>query len=301
MGTSKNEKSYKIGLICVIACQVIWGFLPIFWQAIKPIDSWIIILYRIVTMFIYSFAAAMFTHSWSEIVAPLKNKKMMLKCFVAGIFLTLNWSMYIWAINSERVIQTAIGYYIEPLVICAFGIVIFKEKITKYNATAMGLALGAVLVILFHFGQLPIVALWLALTWAIYSAIKKTSELPVLISLTYETVVFAVVALIGIIYFEINGMGGLSYQMPIKSGLLFLSGLVTVIPIGLFGVSAKNVPLVVIGLVQYLSPTITLVCGVYLFKEPIDPVEMVAFGIIWLGLAFFTVGEFKNSKSKGAE
>lgn len=289
-----KTKDYKLGVICVLACQVMWGFLPLFWDAINPIDSKIIILYRILTMFVYTFIAARFSYSWKEIWGPFKERKIRLKYLASGAVLTANWSIYIWAVTSGRVVQSAIGYYIEPLVICLFGIVIFKEKLTKYNGVAMGLALVAVITMLFYYKQLPGVALGLALTWATYSAIKKTSELPATIALVYETFPFAIIATVVIVILEINGMGGLAYGLPGKYAMLFLTGLVTVIPVGLFGVAAPKVSLFLVGLFQYISPTITLICGVTLMGESVEPVQIVAFGIIWIGLAFFTYGEIKE-------
>ena len=293
-----QNKDYKTGLLCILFCQLWWGFFPIYWQALIPIESWKLMLYRVFTMFVFSYAIARFRYSREEILEPMKDKTFLKHSVFAGLVLTANWSIYVWALTSERVIQTAIGYYIEPLVICAVGIIFFKEKLTKHNLTAMIFALVAILIMLVHYGQLPGVAIGLAGTWAMYSAIKKASDRPVLIALVYETSVYAVIALVGIIYTESTGIGVLAMNLPGKYVLMLFSGLATVIPVGLFGVSAKKVPLVVIGLLQYISPTITLLLGVFAFKEPIDKVQIISFVIIWIGLAIFTVGEFKRVASK---
>lgn len=290
---TKNSE-YKLGVICVLFCQLWWGLCPIFWEALKPIDAKVIIVYRIFTMFVFSIAAARMKYSWKAIFSPLRDRKTRIKYFTAGIILATNWSIYVWAMVSERVIQSTIGYYIEPLVICLFGVVIFGEKMTKYNIVAMSFAAIAVVIILLHYGQLPGTALSLAGTWAVYSAIKKTSELPVLISLVYETMILGILAIIVILYMETHGIGGLSYNEPVKFGMLFLTGLITVIPIGLFGVCATKIPLYLIGLFQYVSPTITLLCGIFLFKEGVDKTQIIAFSIIWIGLIIFSIGEFKN-------
>ncbi len=168
----KKSNDYRTGLICVLACQLFWGFCPIYWQALVPIPSWIIILYRMVTMFVYSYIAARLRYSREEIWAPLKEKGVLTRYLAAGLLLTANWSTYIWAMTTGHMIQASIGYYIEPIVICLFGAVLFKEKFNRYNATAMGLALIALTVMLIHYGQIPGVALGLASTWACYSAIK---------------------------------------------------------------------------------------------------------------------------------
>ena len=292
---NKNS-DYRNGIICVLACQLIWGFLPVYWQALVPIPSWIIILYRMTTMFIYSYIAARMRYTKEEIWGPLKEKGAVKRYLIAGALLTANWSIYIWAMTTGHMIQSSIGYYIEPIVICLFGVVIFKEKFTKYNATAMALATIALVVMLIHYRQLPGVALGLAFTWATYSAIKKSSKNPPVIELVYETMFYAVFAVIGILVIETRGIGALNLGVPGKYALMFLSGLVTLIPIALFGSAAKKVSLFIIGLTQYISPSITLLLGIFVYKEPIDRVQLLSFAVIWIGLVFFTYGEYKSHK-----
>ncbi len=291
-----TNRAYKIGLICVLASQLIWGFLPAYWQALVPIPSWIIILYRMTTMFIYSYIAARLRYTKEEIWTPLKEKGAVVRYLIAGALLTANWSIYIWAMTTGHMIQSSIGYYLEPIVICLFGVVIFKEKFTRYNLTAVVFAAVALIVMLIHYGQLPGVALGLAFTWATYSAIKKSSKNPPLVELVYETMFYAVFAVIGILVIETKGIGALSLGVPGKYALMFLSGLVTLIPIALFGSAAKKVSLFIIGLTQYISPSITLLLGIFVYKEPIDRVQLLSFAVIWIGLIFFTYGEYKSHK-----
>ena len=293
-----NNSDYRTGLICVLACQLIWGFLPAYWQALVPIPSWIIILYRMTTMFVYSYIAARLRYTKEEIWNPLKEKGAVRRYLIAGALLTANWSIYIWAMTTGHMIQSSIGYYLEPIVICLFGVVIFKEKFTTYNAMAMAFAAIALVVMLIHYGQLPGVALGLAFTWATYSAIKKSSKNPPVIELVYETMFYAVFAVIGILVIETRGIGALSFGVPGKYALMFLSGLVTLIPIALFGNAAKKVSLFIIGLTQYISPSITLLLGIFAYNEPIDRVQLISFAVIWIGLIFFTYGEYKNNKER---
>ncbi len=294
----ENKSEYKKGLLCILLCQLIWGLCPIYWQSLEPIPSHIIILYRIVTMFVYAYIAARFRYSREEIWKPLREKSVRRKYFAAGLILTANWSIYIWAMTSERVIQSSIGYYIEPIVICAVGIFLFKEKVTRYNLTAMLMALAAVVIILIHYRQIPGVALGLAGTWATYSAIKKTSDKPAILTMVYETMIYACLALAAIIFLECSGRGAIGTVPYGKYALMFLSGLVTLIPVSLFSASANKVPLFIIGLAQYISPSITLILGIFVFKEPIDMTQIIAFCIIWAGLVFFSIGEFKNSRKQ---
>ena len=293
-----DNRDYRTGILCILGCQLMWGFLPIYWQSLEPIESRVIILYRIVTMFVFSYVAARSRYSREEIWGPLRDKAVRRKYFLAGLILTVNWSLYIWAMTSEHVIQASIGYYIEPLMICAVGAIAFKEKLNAHSVIAMCFALAAIILILVHVGQLPLVGLGLASTWAIYSAIKKTAEQPALLSQVFETMPYAVISIFAIIYIECRGIGGLSYGVPGKYAMMFLSGLLTLMPMTLFAMAARKVTLLVIGLTQYISPTISLLLGIFLFKEPIDRTQIIAFIIIWTGLAIFTYGEIRGSNKE---
>lgn len=238
---------------------------------------------------------------WLErIKAPLSVKGAKGKYFLAGVMITLCWSIYIWAVNADMVIQTCIGYYIEPLMVSLFGVFIFKEKLTKYKTVALFMALMGVLVILIYFHRVPLVALSLALTFSIYAAMKKSFHIEPLLSLLYETMFLVPIAVAVIIYLEWTGQGALGVGTPAQYGLLLCSGLFTAIPLGLFAVAANKITLVSLGLMEYIAPTITLFIGIYLFKEPFDLVQFLAFVLIWIGLGIFTYGELRGyQKNRG--
>lgn len=300
MESSTKEQNFRLGLTGALACQLIWGFLPIFWQSLKPINCWVIILYRIFTMAVYSLICARFKYTFKQIFEPLKDHAVRRKYFSAGLILTINWSIYIYAINTEHVIQSTIGYYIEPLVVCLFGIVLFKEELNRYNLAAMILALSAVALILIHFHQVPMIALGLALSFSTYSAIKKTARVEPLLAIVYETLLYGPLALIGIIIVESKGLGAIGLASNMQLLGILITGLVTWLPMFLFGIAAKHIPLILVGLLQYISPTITLALGILLFKEAIDFYEIIAFGIIWLGLIIYTLGGIKSIKKNRA-
>jgi len=290
----RESRDYKVGRLCVLGCQLLWGFLPIYWHMLRPINSWIIILYRIVLVFAYAYLVAGFKYGFRHLLKPLRDKKTRRTYMLASLFITANWSTYIWAVNADYVIQTTIGYYIEPLMICAIGIIVFKEKLNIYNSIAMGLACISVGIILIHFGQLPWIGLALALTFSVYSAIKKTVKQPAVVSMVFETIWFAPIALIAIIYLETHGMGALAEGSTSKYLLLYLCGIVTLLPMSLFAHAATRVSLFFIGICQYISPTISLICAVKMFGEDMDQVQLICFAIIWLGLSIFSYGEIKN-------
>lgn len=293
-----NAKSdYKKGMLAVIVSMLIWGVLPVYWQALRPISSWVIILYRILLVFVYSLIFARTRYTFREIFAPLKDRRTRLTYFTAGAVVTVNWSIYIYAVNSNQIVQSSIGYYIEPLMICLVGIVFFKEKLTKFNLPAMLMALAAVILLLVHFGELPSIALLLAITFSAYTAIKKTARQPALVSLVFETMLFALPALGVIIYLEATGRGAISAAVsPGQYALLFACGLVTMTPLAMFAYGAQRCPMFHIGLSEYISPSISLVLSLVFLGESVDIVQIIGFATIWIGLVFFTYGEYKQLK-----
>lgn len=293
----KDTGNYRKGFAAVTGAMVLWGILPVYWKALIPINSWVIIIYRIFLVHVTALAFARIRYSWDEILRPLKeNRKVVFRLFCVGAVVTLNWSTYIWAVNAGFIIQTSIGYYIEPLVVCLFGMIIFREKLTSFRAAALILATGAMIVQLLHYRQPPVVALGLALSFAVYTALKKTVTLPPVISLVYETVLFAPFALGVIIYLEANGKGALGAGQPYQFVLLLLCGLLTVIPLGLFAFAAQRISMFALGLLEYLSPTISMFLGIFVYDEPFDRIILISFAIIWAGLVFFTAGEYREHR-----
>lgn len=296
----QTNKQYKIGMIAALACSILWGVLPIYWQALRPIESSVIIFYRIVLVGVVCFVASLFIYGWKRIKAPLARKGAKRKYFLAGLMITLNWSIYIWAVNENLVIQTCIGYYIEPLMVSLFGVFLFKEKLTKYKTSALIMALLGVVVILVYFHRVPLVALSLALTFSIYAAMKKSFQVEALLSLLYEIMFLVPISLAVIVYLEWTGHGAWGVGTPQQYALLLCSGLFTAIPLGLFAMAVNKVTLVTMGLIEYVAPSITLFIGIYIFKEAFDSVQFFAFVLIWIGLGVFTYGELHGyHKSRG--
>ena len=290
----EGKNTYKEGVLSAIICNVWWGIMPIYWQWLRPIDSTVIIFYRIFLVAVVSFLVAVWKYGLTESFAPLKNKKIVVRYLVAGIFITVNWSIYIWAVNADYVIQTCIGYYLEPLAICVFGLIIFKEKLNKYKLTAFIFAFVGVAVIIIYYGEFPLLAISLALTFSIYAAIKKNMSFPPILSLLYETIFLAPISLIVIIYMETTGHGALQVGETYKYFLLMFCGLFTAFPLGLFANAVNKINLFLIGLTNYISPTISLIIGIFLFKEPFDWIQLISFAIIWIGLMCFSIGEYKE-------
>jgi len=290
-----NEQ-YKQGMMSAIGCAVWWGIMPIYWQMLQPISSLVIIFYRILLVAVVCFIMALKFHGMAEIRRQFSQPGIKLRYFLAGILITANWSIYIWAVNADMVIQTCIGYYIEPLIVCIFGVVLFKEKLDKFKCIALSFAGVGVGVVIVHFHELPLVALGLGVTFALYAAMKKNYPMPPLLSLLFETIFLMPLALLVCIWLEVTGNGALAAADLSKYALLMLCGLFTAFPLSLFANAANKIDLFSLGLTEYIGPTITLFISIYMFKEPFDSIQLVAFAIIWVGLVFFSYGEFRKGK-----
>jgi chloramphenicol-sensitive protein RarD len=296
-----KSKEYEQGIAFAILCAILWGFLPIYWKALVPIDPLLILFYRIVLACGFSLILALYFYKWSGIVKPLKQKGILPTFFIAGILVSFNWGLYIWAVSNDHVIQACIGYYIEPLVVCIFGILFFHERMNRYKLVAFLLACLGVAVMLIYYKEVPVIALSLAVSFACYAAIKKKVRLDAVLALLYETMFLAPAALAAILYFELAGRGAAANAEPFQWGLLVFAGMFTATPLMLFSMAANRVSLITLGIMEYISPSITLLLGIFIFKEPFDKVQLATFAIIWAGLVVFTVGEIKESKERTAE
>lgn len=290
-----GKQNYKIGLLAALSCALIWGLLPIYWKLLIPIPSSVIILYRVSLAGIVCFIWAVIKYGWEEVKKPFKNRRLVMKYIVAGLIITGNWSIYIAAVNAGFIIQTGIGYYIEPLLVCAFGIVLFREQLTKYKAAAFSLAACAVFVLLIHYGEFPTIALGLAFTFAVYAAVKKTCHEPAVIALFYETVFLILPTTIAIVIIELKGGGAFSYGQPYQWVLIMFAGALTLIPLVFFGIAAKNLPLVSLGITEYIAPTMSIFIGLF-YGEELGLAQLVAFAFLAVALTIFTIGEYKEQK-----
>lgn len=315
MNVIDAKKEYREGLISALFCQVWWGIMPIYWHWLRPIGSDVIIFYRIFTVALVCAIIAVAKYGLPALINEMSDRKVVLKYIVAGALVSVNWSIYIWAVNADHVVQCCIGYYIEPVVICLFGTLIFKEKMGKMKITALVFAGAAVVYIIAYYREFPGIALSLAFTFSIYAAIKKDMHRPPMISLLFETVFFAPFALAVIFYLELTGSGALAAvgasvtnAAAVTTGtgemykffLMLLCGPFTALPLGLYANANNKVNMFLLGVTAYISTSISLALSIWVFKEPFDRGQLIAFVFIWVGLVFFTVGEYRAYRKLSA-
>ena len=228
-----ENKNYKNGLIYALSCAVIWGFLPIYWNGLKPISSLVVIFYRITLMTLTCLAIEFIkTRDFKKIFAPMfADRKKVWTYVIAGVLITTNWSIYIWAVQAGYVIQASMGYFLEPLLVCLLGMIIYKEKANKWKKISLCFALAGMLVMVIGYRELPLISLGLATTFGVYTAIKKRVDLPALQSLLYETIFIAPIALLVIFWMEGSGIGAVAIGSSGKFVLLLLAGIVSAVPL----------------------------------------------------------------------
>lgn len=295
---SSYKQKYYQGLLAAIFCSLIWGFLPIYWKSLRPISSEVIILYRVILMAVLCFIISTVFNGLKNTVTPIwRSPKLMITHFVSGILITANWSLYIWAVNANFVIQSCLGYFIEPLLVAALGLILFKEKLNKDKKIALTIAIIGLCVMLIGYKQLPLIALGLAGTFSVYAAIKRNVTISPIQSLFYETLFILPVALVVLIRLEMEGQGAFAQGINYKFILLMFSGILTALPLGLFSFAATRVSMVTLGISEYISQTISLILGIFVFLEPFDIIQFVSFLFIWIALVFFTKGEIKDANN----
>lgn len=298
---SKRVKDYEQGVAFATLCYVMWGILPIYWKALDPINPILIMFYRLAMSFVFVLIIAVIFYKPKEIIAPIREKGAIVSFIVSGILISFNWGVYIWAVSNGHILQASMGYYINPLITVVFGVLFFREKLNAYKKAALLMAFAGVLVMLIGYGKLPIVALSLAFSFACYGLIKKKRKANAILALLYETVFLTPFVLIAISYMEIHRMGLLYNGTTIHFVLIALAGAVTAIPLLLFAAAANRVDLTTIGFIQYVSPTISLLLGVFVYHETLDPVKIITFVFIWLALAIYIYSELRGKSEKEIE
>jgi chloramphenicol-sensitive protein RarD len=285
------------GAAFIAASYALWGILPVYWKVLDHVPAPQVLGHRIIWSVVFLALLMVAGGRWGRFRYELKEisqqPKKILGIILAAITLNINWFIYIWAIINDHVIQTSLGYYINPLVSVVFGLLVLKEKMNVWQYAAFFLALAAVINLGWHFGSIPWISLSLAVTFALYGLIKKMVGAGAITGLTLETMVTVIPALIYILYMQQTGQGALSVYSPLTSLLLVGAGVVTAVPLLLFSYGTLNLSLVIAGFFQYISPTLTLLLGIFVYHEKFTPTHLISFSLIWMGLAIFTLSQIR--------
>ena len=278
----------KKGLLFVFGAYALWGFFPIYFKFLQEAPAIQIMAHRVSWSFIFLMILIALRKDLRKIIKSL-NTKIIIIYGVAGTLLAVNWLTYVWGVNAGFVVETSLGYFINPLVSVVLGVVFLKERLRKLQWIPVALATIGVVYLTVEHGSLPWIALVLAFSFGTYGLFKKIAPLPSLHGLTVETGAIFLPAVIFLILMEVNGTGAFGHASSLTTFLLMLSGIITAVPLILFASGALLVPLTTIGILQYIAPTIQFLIGVFIYDEPFNTSQLIGFSIVWLALIIFTV------------
>ena len=293
--TPAQEERY--GVINGMTAYFMWGLMPLYWPYLKPASAIEILAHRIIWSLVFVVILVQLGRHWPTTKQVLRNKNLALLVSAASVLVVANWGIYIWAVNANHVVETSLGYFINPLVSVVLGIVFFGERLRTAQKVAVAVATFAVLLLTFDYGRLPWIALGLAGTFGAYGALKKKIDMPAVPGLLVESVLVTPFALGYLIWLYTNRSGSLLDSPSIMSLALF-SGILTALPLIFFGAAAIRVPLVWMGVMQYIAPTIQFTIGITVFNEELSTTKVIGFLIVWLALVIFTTDAWKANQAR---
>lgn len=289
---SKN----KLGLLFGVSAYVLWGAFPLYWPLLEPASSLEIVSHRAVWTLVFCFIVLAATKALKSTLATLKRPKIAAKLFLTSLLISINWLVYIWATNNGHVVEASLGYYINPLIIIGFGVILLKEKMRALQWAAVAIASIGVLVLTIDYGRLPWIAFALAISWGSYGLIKKQLGLGALEGLAIETFISAFFYLGYLIYIGNQGTGQFGHHVGLTL-LLMSAGAITAIPLLLFNGSATRLPFTTIGLLQYITPTLQFSIGVWVRHEAMPAARWAGFLTIWVALIALGTDLVRSSRT----
>lgn len=294
-GLDKSEKLK--GVLFVFSTYLFWGVQPIFWKQLKHIDSFQLIAHRIFWSFLFFLIILKYQNKISEIKEVMKDRKKFILTVFAGYLISANWLIYIYAINSNRILETSLGYYINPIISVILGMIFLKEKFNKNQILSFVFACLGVLVIIVKFRSLPWIAMLLPVMFGVYGLIKKLTNLDPVVSMAIETMAIMPIGFGYLLFTEITNKGHLFSDGPLITFYLIMTGVVTSLPLWWFAIGARKIKLSSIGFIQFISPTISLIIGVLIYNEVFERTQMISFGLIGIGIIIYINAMYKENKS----
>jgi chloramphenicol-sensitive protein RarD len=274
-----------------IAAYGIWGLFPIYWKLIHGVPPLQTVAHRLSWSLVFLVILVTVLREWKSLHKAITGRVLAIYA-LASVLLTINWLVYIWAVDSGFVVESSLGYFINPLVNVLLGVIFLKERLSVYKWIPIGIAAIGVVYLAVSYGSLPWISLALAFTFGFYGLIKKMAPLGSLHGLTLETAILFLPAVGFLVFSETQGVGAFGHISTRTTVLLALAGVVTALPLLLFAGAARSIPLSTLGLLQYIAPTLQFLLGVFAYGEPFTHDRLIGFSIIWAALILLTVGGF---------
>ena len=293
--SSNGHNEHRKGVLYGILCYGTWGFFPLYWKMLQHVPPVEILCHRMFWSMV--FMATLFVGIRRYPVRQhVRTRRQFLLLFLTGALMAANWGVYIWAINNGHIVQSSLGYYINPLLNVLFGFLFLKERLNRVQCVSLLLAVVGVTYLTVDFGSFPLISIVLALTFALYGLVRKKIDIDATSALTVETIYMSFPALAYLVVTFMQGNNALNdFHLP-TALLLAMGGVVTALPLLWFGKAAERIPLSTMGFIQYLSPSLQLLIGVIIFGEPFTPSHVVCFSCIWLGLILFSADSVIRSQ-----
>jgi chloramphenicol-sensitive protein RarD len=277
----------KKGLLFALGAYFIWGLFPIYWKTIQHVPALQLIGHRIVWSFLLLMLILSVGGNIKGLAAKMTDLKILRIYALAALLIGVNWLLYVWAVNAGFIVETSLGYFINPLISVVLGMIFFRERLRPLQWIPVALAGIGVAYLAISYGRLPWIALVLAFSFGFYGLVKKMAPLNSANGLTLETGILFIPALGYLLFAEWTGAGAFTHTGPSADLLMVGAGLVTTIPLLMFAGAAHRIPLTTVGLMQYLAPTLQFLIGVFIYHEPFSSQQLIGFGIVWIGLLVF--------------
>ena len=289
----------RAGVVYALGAYGLWGFFPLYWALLRDSTATEVLGHRIAGTFALLLLWLLTTRRWGDLSAL--NRRRLGLLAGASVLITINWLTYIWGVQNGHVVETSLGYFINPLVNVGLGVWLLGERMRRGQLVAVGLATVAVLILTFDYGRVPWIAFVLAGSFAVYGLLKKKAGVASVPALLLETSLVAPVAIGYLVWLRMNGADTLFRLGPAHDALLLAAGLATAVPLLLFGAAANRVPLGTLGVLQYLAPSIQFLCGVAILGEAMPPTRWVGFAFVWLALAVFSWDGLRGARRAAAQ
>jgi len=284
------------GILYGIGAYFIWGFFPIYWKFLHHVPAIQLIGHRIIWSFLFLIVIILFTKQWAGFRRTI-NAKVIRIYAIAAVLIGINWLIYVWAVNASFIVETSLGYFINPLLSVLLGVIFFKERLRTAQWVPVILAALGVAYLTYVYGRPPYIALSLAFSFGLYGLVKKISPLGSLYGLTIETGILFIPALGYLLFVESAHIAAFSHTGLPSDLLMVGAGLVTTIPLLMFASAVRSIPLWVVGLLQYITPTLQFLIGIFIYKEPFSHNQLIGFGIVWAALIVFLTENYLASRT----
>ena len=284
------------GVFYAVLAYTAWGFLPVFFKQLIQVNAFEIVLHRMVWSVVFLLCVLTVLKRWAWLRSVARQPRVLLAFAVSALLLSANWSVYVWAVQNAHVLDASLGYFILPLVNVALGFAFLNERPRPVQWLAVALAAAGVLWLTLQAGRLPWVALLLAITFGIYGLLRKLAKLGALEGLTLETLLLSPFAVGLLAWWAWHGQGALVQGDAATLGWLLLAGPLTAIPLLLFAAGARRLPMATLGILQYISPSLQMLLGVWLYGEAFEPARAIGFYLIWLALVLYSVDSLWSSR-----